>query len=224
MAAPSVVSGLPAGLERRAGAVGAAGPELEVAQGPAAGTRIPLRSEPLVLGRGESGVGTLGEDPELSRRHASIALRDGGVVVEDLGSTNGTQVNGRQISEPTPAGPDDSIEVGSSVLRLKLAPAGVDGVAVQVVSGPAAGTRIAVAGEPVVFGRAETGDGALGGDPELSRRHAAASLLDASRLLVEDLGSTNGTFVNEHRIGAPTVVGPGDALQLGGTALEVVER
>ena len=223
VAAPSVVTALPANLAARAAAAQAGGPDLEVAEGPAAGTRIPLRSEPLVLGRGESGVGTLGADPELSRRHAAISLSDGGALVEDLGSTNGTQVNGRQISEPTTAGPGDSIEVGSSVLRLHVPPTGADGVAVRVVSGPAAGTSIEVGVEPVVFGRAEPGPGALGGDPELSRRHASASLLDSSRLLVEDLGSTNGTFVNSHRIGAPTVVGAGDALQIGGTRLDVVK-
>jgi pSer/pThr/pTyr-binding forkhead associated (FHA) protein len=92
----------------------------------------------------------------------------------------------------------------------------------QVQSGPAAGTRIAVGHQPVVFGRAETGEGTLGDDPELSRRHASASVLDDGHLLVEDLGSTNGTFVNDRRIAAPTVVGPGDSLELGGTSLEVV--
>ena len=197
-------------------------PELEVVEGPAAGTRIPLDDGPLVLGRGESGAGTLGEDAELSRRHASISVRDGAVRVEDLGSTNGTEVNGRQISEPTDVASGDSIGVGSSVLRVHVPTAAAGALAMQVKSGPAAGTRISVGRQPLVFGRSEEGDGRLGDDPELSRRHASASILDDGHLLVEDLGSTNGTFVNDHRIAAPTVVGPGDALELGGSSIEVV--
>ena len=59
------------------------------------------------------------------------------------------------------------------------------------------------------------------GDPQVSRRHAAMRRLDSGPA-IEDLGSTNGTFVNDHRIAAPTVVGPGDSLSLGGTNLEVV--
>jgi EmrB/QacA subfamily drug resistance transporter len=222
LAGPSVVGALPSGLAERAVAARSNGIELEVAKGPAAGERISLSGGPLVLGRGESGAGTLGLDPELSRRHARIAPRDGAVVVEDLGSTHGTHVNGRQIAEPTPAGPGDSIEVGSTLLRVHAPTPAGDGLAVRVISGPAAGAQIGIGAGALVFGRAEPGDGSLGGDPELSRRHASASLLDPGRLLVEDLGSTNGTFVNDHRIAAPTVVGPGDAVQVGGSSLEVV--
>lgn len=219
IAAPSVIRSLPVGLEPRAGHAGR--PELEVVKGPAAGTRI-LVEGALVVGRGESGVGTLGEDAELSRRHASISVRDGTVLVEDLGSTNGTQVNGHDVTEPTAVAAGDSIDVGSTTLRVHVPTRRAGRLAVQVASGPAAGARIAVGEEPFVFGRAEAGAGKLGDDPELSRRHASVSLLDPTHLLVEDLGSTNGTFVNEHRIAAPTVVGPGDALELGGTELEVV--
>jgi EmrB/QacA subfamily drug resistance transporter len=223
IAAPSVVSALPASLAERAARY--AGPALEVIDGKASGMRIPIGDEGLVLGRGESGDGALAGDPELSRRHAAVSTEDGRVVVEDLGSTNGTLVNGQEISAPTPAAPGDTIEVGSTTLRVlaarpRASPTG--GLAVKVVEGPAAGTRIVVGPFPVVFGRAEAGDGTLGGDPELSRRHASASLLDGGRLLVEDLGSTNGTFVNEHRIGAPTVVRTGDSLRLGTSTLEVV--
>ena len=144
------------------------------------------------------------------------------MLVEDHGSTNGTEVNGRRISEPTSASAGDTIGVGSTLLRVHAPAAEAAALAMQVVSGPAAGTRIQVGHEPFVFGRSETGDGTLGHDPELSRRHASASVLDAGHLLVEDLGSTNGTFVNDRRIGGPTVVGPGDALELGGTSIEVV--
>jgi EmrB/QacA subfamily drug resistance transporter len=224
VAGPSVINALPAALADRA-AGDRAGAGLEVVEGPAAGMRISIGADGLVLGRGESGAGTLGNDAELSRRHVSISPADGRLLVEDLGSTNGTIVNGSQISTPTPAEPGDSISVGSSVLRVLAPPprpAAPAGLAIRVVEGPAAGTTIPVGTAPVVFGRAEEGAGSLGGDPELSRRHASASVLDGGRLLVEDLGSTNGTFVKDHRIVAPTVLGPGDGLSLGASVLEVV--
>jgi EmrB/QacA subfamily drug resistance transporter len=93
---------------------------------------------------------------------------------------------------------------------------------VLIAGGPAAGDRIAVGYEPVVFGRSEVGDGRLGDDPELSRRHASLSLLEPGRLLVEDLDSTNGTFVNDHRIDAPTIVETGDVIRVGTTTLHVI--
>jgi pSer/pThr/pTyr-binding forkhead associated (FHA) protein len=224
--APSVVSKLPESLVQRAAAA-KGGPQLEVLEGPAAGTRIPIGEAPLVLGRGETGAGTLGDDAQLSRRHASVSRRDGGLLIEDLGSTNGTLVNGEEISEPTAVQHGDKVEAGSSVLRVVALPTPAaaapspDGLVVQVVDGPASGARIQIGANPFVFGRAESGDGSLGADPELSRRHASASMFAPGRLLLEDLGSTNGTFVNDHRIAAPTVVSTGDGVRLGTSTLRV---
>jgi pSer/pThr/pTyr-binding forkhead associated (FHA) protein len=53
-------------------------------------------------------------------------------------------------------------------------------------------------------------------DPEVSRRHAILRDADAG-LLIEDLGSLNGTFVNGERIAAPVALKPGDTVQLGNT-------
>ena len=91
----------------------------------------------------------------------------------------------------------------------------------EVVAGPAAGRRLDL-DEPLVIGREEEMGGDLGGDPQLSRRHARISALEDGRLLVEDLGSTNGTLVNGTQISRVTVVGVGDAVALGGTTLRVV--
>src|ERR1700722_17374433 len=89
---------------------------LVVVTGPAAGERIPLVGE-LRLGRAERG-GDLGGDPELSRHHA--VLRDGrdGLCIEDLGSANGTFVNGGRINGIQPILPGDIVGVGGSSLRL----------------------------------------------------------------------------------------------------------
>lgn len=93
--------------------------------------------------------------------------------------------------------------------------------ALSVVAGLATGASITVRDEPIVFGRQASGLGSLAGDPELSREHARISPFEGQRLLVEDLGSTNGTFVNGGPIAAPTVVDAGDAIWMGGTTLLV---
>ena len=90
----------------------------------------------------------------------------------------------------------------------------------RVNSGPAAGTTIDLNGD-FTFGRDVDDGGSLGGDPEISRRHARVSTASSGELLVQDLGSTNGTFVNGHRIEAPTPIRPGDVIELGGSKVEV---
>jgi hypothetical protein len=85
------------------------------------------------------------------------------------------------------------------------------------VSGPLAGQTIDVETE-VVIGREDT-DLTID-DVELSRRHAVVRR-HASRLQVEDLGSTNGTYVDGTRIEEPTILGGGAEIQIGTTKLVV---
>ena len=87
----------------------------------------------------------------------------------------------------------------------------------RVVSGPAAGQTVDVE-EEVVIGREDT-DLDID-DLELSRRHAVVRRF-ANRLQVEDLGSTNGTFVDGNRIAEPTLLGGGAEIKIGTTVLVV---
>lgn len=92
-----------------------------------------------------------------------------------------------------------------------------------MVSGPASGARLRLDEEALEIGReAEEKEGRLGDDRELSRRHARISPFEGGRLLVEDLGSTNGTLVNGDQIVGATVLSTGDTIELGGTILRVV--
>jgi 6-phosphogluconolactonase (cycloisomerase 2 family) len=89
---------------------------LRVVSGDAAGEEISLADD-LMLGRDETGPGALGGDAELSRRHAHIHRgADGRLTIEDLGSTNGTRVNGQLISEPHLLREGDRVEVGMTKL------------------------------------------------------------------------------------------------------------
>jgi pSer/pThr/pTyr-binding forkhead associated (FHA) protein len=94
------------------------------------------------------------------------------------------------------------------------------GLQLEVLAGNASGTLIAVE-ERLVFGRQADGQGQLGNDPELSRHHAEIARLPAGGYQLEDLSSTNGTFVNGQKIAAPAVLALGDVVELGTTKLVV---
>ena len=87
----------------------------------------------------------------------------------------------------------------------------------RVVSGPNAGLTVDVEQE-LVIGRQDT-DLAID-DDEMSGRHAVVRR-HANRLQVEDLGSTNGTFVDGTRIAEPTLLGGGAEIKVGTTVLVV---
>jgi FHA domain-containing protein len=92
---------------------------LKAVAGPAAGAEIEVRDE-LLLGRHAPEPGRLEGDPEISREHARIERRDSGdYFVTDLGSRNGTLVNGRDIKEPTVLSVGDKIEVGQTTLVVQ---------------------------------------------------------------------------------------------------------
>lgn len=82
------------------------------------GVTLPLEAE-VLLGR-DAGCALRLPAEDVSRRHARVAPADGGHVVEDLGSTNGTFVNGEAVSARRLAS-GDRIRIGSFVARY-LAP------------------------------------------------------------------------------------------------------
>ncbi len=59
-------------------------------------------------------------DPNVSRQHAEIRPRGGSWVLTDLGSTNGSSINGRRIDGPEVIEPGDEIELGTSVITFDL--------------------------------------------------------------------------------------------------------
>jgi pSer/pThr/pTyr-binding forkhead associated (FHA) protein len=95
---------------------------IEVVAGNSAGTWLDVADE-LLIGRHADGVGRLGDDDELSRYHARVSFgTDGFCAVEDLGSTNGTFVNGLRLSVPKALKVGDTIELGGSTLVVRELP------------------------------------------------------------------------------------------------------
>src|SRR3954454_21769262 len=94
------------------------------------------------------------------------------------------------------------------------------GEAPKVPGGNAAGQTITEEQE-LVIGRSTPGLASLGGDSEISRVHARVFHDPSGRLTVEDLGATNGTFVNGNRISGQQPLNPGDQVRGGQTSLSV---
>jgi DNA-binding beta-propeller fold protein YncE len=94
---------------------------LHLVTGRATGEELRVDAE-LEIGRDATGAGRLAEDPQLSRRHARLyRMSDGGLVVEDLGSTNGTRVNGTVIAAPTLLAAGDRVQLGGTVIEVRAA-------------------------------------------------------------------------------------------------------
>jgi hypothetical protein len=111
---------------------------LTAREGPGAGVEIEVGEE-LTLGREPGTADFVVDDAGISRRHARLWLEDGSLVVEDLGSSNGTYVNGERISGPTRLGADDVLQLGSTSLE---------------VSGPGAATGVLPTGPPTAHAQA----------------------------------------------------------------------
>jgi serine/threonine protein kinase len=77
---------------------------------------VPLHGE-VQLGRGKSNSVVV-DDPKASRHHARVAPVGDYFVISDLGSTNGTYVNGFLITQPTPLKNKDSIRIGNTTFRF----------------------------------------------------------------------------------------------------------
>lgn len=72
----------------------------------------------VVLGRSSEADIVL-DDPYASEFHLRLAAKDGRLVLSDLGSTNGTYVNGRRVTAPVDLKRGDAVQVGKTVLEVR---------------------------------------------------------------------------------------------------------
>ncbi len=90
---------------------------LTMQAGPAPGLRIELQKRSLVLGR-DPVCDIVVDDAEVSRRHARLIAQSGGYAIEDLGSTNGTFVDGERIRSVVSLRPGASLRLGETATFL----------------------------------------------------------------------------------------------------------
>lgn len=89
---------------------------LAVLTGPAAGTVHRLDKPQMTIGRSHADINI--DDTEASRQHAMVEVREGSYLLIDLGSTNGTMVDGQKIAEPFDLVDKSEFQIGGTTLML----------------------------------------------------------------------------------------------------------
>lgn len=202
--------------------------------------------EPVVrLGRDPGGTLVFAGDAGkvVSGRHAELRFRDAEAawIAVDLGSRNGTYVNGRRITGPTPLALGDVVRLGESGPELRIA-AMAESLDQTLPEGPpptsrlgpeakppearayavtllaaATGRRFEARGTRIRLGRGSECEvqPVESGDKIVSRVHAELTVGGGGGLVLRDVQSKNGTFLNGERIGREMPVRMGDRIMLG---------
>jgi pSer/pThr/pTyr-binding forkhead associated (FHA) protein len=93
--------------------------QLEVKSGPDAGTKFALGSEIAYLGRAKDNQLVV-SDPATSRRHARFEMREHKFILVDLGSANGTAIDGVRVALEQPLTNGCSIAIGQNVMEVSI--------------------------------------------------------------------------------------------------------
>lgn len=161
--------------------------------------------------------------PTVSARHCRLTEKAGRFFLEDLGSTNGTFLDGTRVVCPVEVSSASRIMLGRSVSMPW--PAEVQQVrqVVRIESGRLLGGRSSLGNnshklmtltrQETILGRDPGCDEVLD-DPRVSRRHVRLTRSPGG-LTIEDLDSANGTFVNDVRINTPSTLKAGDRVAIG---------
>jgi pSer/pThr/pTyr-binding forkhead associated (FHA) protein len=227
-------------------------------------TTVPLVRDEITIGRKEGNTIRL-TDRNVSRRHAKLQKRNGGYVLQDLGSYNGTVINGTRLSDQRALKMGDQIVIGDYKLNIveengaQVAPAAGAAPSAAVVetyeapaqqpghhpqatmpaiptalgvplptqsavpdhlkrlqlvflAPPGTPSTFVITKVPVLLGRSELADVSLPFS-SISREHAKIVVED-DKLVIEDLGSSNGVVVNGERV-KKMAIAAGDQITMG---------
>ena len=197
----------------------------------------------LTIGRSPDNYLALEEDG-VSRYHCKILPQDDGLIVVDLGSSNGTRVNGELITDSHPVTGKDTIQIGNIDFKIeifdreeipelsipeetppqvgvtRIVAAASDLPRLVISSGVGIGTEHPLIQDKMVIGRASRNkkwDIDLV-DRAASRPHAEI-LHQGDQWLLNDLGSANGTKLNGERVEGSSMLTEGDAIAIGESVL-----
>lgn len=196
---------------------------LKVIQGDQVGREYELVFVQMIIGREAGSAIHLKDNFSASRRHAILSIENEEVYVTDLNSRNGTRVDGQLILKPTPIYLASRITIGDQTLEVSKLQR-EDG-AFHVICKEVAGTNVGHS-HTVTIGEMSVGRGSAASlrFPDstrmLSRRHAEFEFTDG-QIFLRDLGSTNGTYVDDCRIEEPTRIDKGSVIKFGAITFEV---
>lgn len=202
------------------------------------GREHPLRPGATVIGR-EGDISLM--DSRISRRHAQITNTDGILTLEDLGSSNGTSVNGRSLAAGEKASLTGGEKISFAGLEVAVQlPGAAGGNVTQTFSGNKT-AAITSAPQKITapailtwdgkdfplkqgvnsFGRKTDNDVAIV-DPYISGKHGTIEIAEDG-IYVTDTGSTNGTNINDSRLGPNmrTLMTEDDVIRIGAIELRV---
>ena len=200
-----------------------------------------LVGSPLTIGRSERNKLVL-NDGRTSGNHASLTYDDlNGLVIEDLDSTNGIQVNGETIMRQRKINQNDSVRIGDCKLQFRVTgslndfdgertiPAGDHyreplHVRLRFTDDSGPRTENIILTDAVMIGRMRECEVFID-STTVSHKHARLINLGKGRIAVEDNDSSNGVKVNGETIEGRAEVGTGDVILLGDVNVRVsVER
>lgn len=194
------------------------------------GKELRLRPGRTVIGRqGDIVV----EDTRVSRQHAAVTMEGTDIAVEDIGSTNGTSVNGQKLASGEKRNLTNGDQVSFGGYEATLSLPGEANKTFAAMSGKTAAIQAALSTGQVVatlvftdrevplkpgthsFGRRD-GNDIVVSDPYVSGKHGEFEVTD-TEVSLKDTGSTNGTVVNDAKLPADqeTKLQNGDVIKLG---------
>jgi pSer/pThr/pTyr-binding forkhead associated (FHA) protein len=207
-------------------------PRLHMLRGPEPGLEISLESEIVTIGRGRNNDIII-QDNEVSREHCRLVRVLDDYEIQDLSSTNGTFVNGQEVDENGWLLSGRLIlEMGDSI-TFEYIPTDIatgTGIPIPDSLDPTTGKTLYLIVQQdtekqpdiyvldrgkVAIGR-ETDNDIVLYEPEVSRHHIKM-LLTKNGYMIEDLNTTNGTFVNNRRLMQQRLLDPNDAIRIGET-------
>jgi len=183
--------------------------------------RTDLTEDLIVIGRGRDCVISI-LDERISRQHTEIYFDGEAFFVSDLGSFNGTYLNGELLGDTRPLEHDDQLQIGPVGFRFELASVPEEKPRSTLIVPESSlqaslithdGTRFELNKDKNTIGRGQGWDICIH-DRAVSRPHAEISRQEDSFILT-DLGSANGTIINGQLISEPKTLADGDMILFG---------
>lgn len=138
----------------------------------------------------------------VSRRHARFSVHQGRLLLEDLGSSNGIWIGDDRLQEPRFLEDGEVLRIGEFRIRVRGPSAPAMDVPRMRLVGRSPGVRdqvTEVSQDVLMVGRGRD-CGLVLLDPSVSRNHARLLARMDGTVIVEDLDSANGVFVNDARV------------------------
>jgi pSer/pThr/pTyr-binding forkhead associated (FHA) protein len=178
----------------------------------------------ITLGRDEDATIRLEEDSEVSRNHAQLTIHNGDIYITDLGSSNGTYVDGKFIEKSTKLLIGSQIQLGGSLIVVSDIQLNLPEVIIRLkeLKDDNMGREYSATIREITIGRGLNAQiRLLDSSGELSRIHAKLEAREGNVYLI-DLNSINGTSVDGKKISGIHKLSIDSTVKLGGIVIKIL--